>query len=863
MASVSDQPLAPSEKMESIGINLCSTAARVAYCGEDGKVFDHKLGESLIPPSILLPKLAGEPPRLDFQWPSHARGSGQIWPPEAVLSEDSGVGRLPLCYALAALTQESAGQESSWIWEIKGSTRRLALSSAVGFGAAAILERSPAQQRQAMAVVTIPNSLTGNQQQAIIDICRRRGSKVTLLWRPVAASLAWCARNTDRLITMKPKQDHALGAVVSVHIGLDSIEVACMDIVPRKHAGNWYFLPARGRPHGKPLPGLFHACEAVAERHLNDRSEMSPSNVWHLMWSTPWMNNTLRTLRRSELNASEASPRPKGASDRLLTHWEQCYSGLADGRTSTFSALSRAIIPVFPTGQEIGNWLSNIRSQIEGRKLIGGIVTGPFAALSRRKGLLADLWLEKLKCRSVPALIEGRDMELGVLARAAALHGVRLRRGLPTYLDTLPRVKILVSSRRGPEWLDLLREDDGYVDGGMEFSRSRVGMGALSIAAGHDQLEFDMGHEEHPTVRTHTTSLPVRHKTDVQVALSVSIRPAQGNARIEIEPVEPGALGGSRVFFDWKRMEDTGKTPRERLEEQPLVCPNVTFREQSTSRWRSVSKLLEYYSELKSFESRLREIDDIRTELRRSEAPGVYRYAVNSDGEVLNRQDVLTTFVETALADLDRAGDSKDGLRITRALAYSCTSNPRFQNYLASRITAWKTDLKSAQLLAIGRCLRDSSSIATFLRVFLERLSYGHDGTNIWVGSLSDLIRFREEALLAVDSSQCYSAVSELADIFEELLVTRERRFRPFVFRNVCVSIVYLLRRRSYDDSFLDPNEQLATHVKGLFRRAQELALNGQIRPIGGLVDVHEEMQRLIDYIDRRGRGIINMAEID
>ena len=460
-------------------------------------------------------------------------------------------------------------------------------------------------------------------------------------------------------------------------------------------------------------------------------------------------------------------------------------------------------------------------------------------------------------------MIEGKNVRTGLLARAASTHGMRLSQGFPTYLDTLPRVKILVSGPRGPVWLDLLREDDGYVDGGAEFSRPEVGKGLLSIRAGRRELEFDMSHEEHPTVRTHTTSLPSQYDTDVPVSLSVSVRPAQGNARIQIDPFEPGALGAGCVLFDWRRMEDTGKTPQERLDEQPRSYPSVTSRVQSLRMWRRVSPTLRRFCSLQSCTARLREIKDIGNRLNTKEAPQIYRYAVNSEGCVAFEQILLDRFVEIATADLDRRLDSEERASVIRSLAYSWTSSSTFQKYILRLLGYANTDLNRWHLLAIGRCLRGRNDIHVFLKTLAKRLKHSHERSFHWLVALSDLLKLREEALASVDTGLCYTMLRELDAIFEPLVAGRGTGFRQYIGRYVCVSIVYMLRRRAYDPDFLDPDEPLALHIKDLFRKLQHLIREGYVRPFGGMVNIEDEIQRFIDYIDRRGRGIISMAEVD
>ena len=76
-----------------------------------------------------------------------------------------------------------------------------------------------------------------------------------------------------------------------------------------------------------------------------------------------------------------------------------------------------------------------------------------------------------------------------------------------------------------------------------------------------------------------------------------------------------------------------------------------------------------------------------------------------------------------------------------------------------------------------------------------------------------------------------------------------------YIFRNTGLIIVYLLRRRSFDDNYMDPESQIAKKTKTAFNSAIRDSQAGRLRLIGGMVDLAQQLQLMIDYIDRRGRG--------
>jgi len=81
------------------------------------------------------------------------------------------------------------------------------------------------------------------------------------------------------------------------------------------------------------------------------------------------------------------------------------------------------------------------------------------------------------------------------------------------------------------------------------------------------------------------------------------------------------------------------------------------------------------------------------------------------------------------------------------------------------------------------------------------------------------------------------------------------------LFRLVCLVIVYTLRRRAFDDSFLDPQSNLALRIKESFRIARASAKTGRLSLMGGSIDLSQQLQLIIDYIDRQGKGQLLIGE--
>lgn len=154
-------------------------------------------------------------------------------------------------------------------------------------------------------------------------------------------------------------------------------------------------------------------------------------------------------------------------------------------------------------------------------------------------------------------------------------------------------------------------------------------------------------------------------------------------------------------------------------------------------------------------------------------------------------------------------------------------------------------------VVAAGKCFRDPDHIAAFVEAFL----YGNGinaSDNAWWKALSEILRFRGNATQNISSDRCLKLI-ELAGKHFEML--RKSRSGGEYFRLVCLVIVYTLRRRAYDDTFLDPEGEIAIWIKEQFREARADVKSGRLTLMGGSVDLSQQLQLIIDYVDRKGRG--------
>jgi hypothetical protein len=144
------------------------------------------------------------------------------------MDETSGCGRFPLAFAWPMLLH---GGERRWRWEPNRSEEARASSS----GARRVPGASDIPPAEAIAAVwasvtartfdgagpealVVPNTLAETQQDALLrEVHHRTGRRPELVWRPVAAALAWCVTHGEALV--HDGASGSVGRLLTLHCG--------------------------------------------------------------------------------------------------------------------------------------------------------------------------------------------------------------------------------------------------------------------------------------------------------------------------------------------------------------------------------------------------------------------------------------------------------------------------------------------------------------------------------------------------------------------------------------------------------------------------------------------------------------------
>ena len=531
-----------------------------------------------IAPAAVLPRFAGEPLRADLLWPPQARGTGEVWPPEATIEPGQTTGRFPLAYAWHMLATRQ-----HWSWNTEGRATQITAADAIAQVVSAAAKQqggshsasSSAHEASTPIALIVPNHLCELAQQELLDVAWSQQLNLALLPRPIAAAMAWCDQYAQELEADASLDGRSIGSIAVLHFGLDMWEVTTVDIIAKMINGKVHFLPARRRNPIEPLPSYgVELMHRLAIRSLEmSYQQMSAARVWELVWCTPWLKAALSLLGDGhEPFPSVVALAKHARSGEFLK--QQCRQATQRifRAGEPIPGLLRQCLGKTPQFTDIRDWFAARKLEAPAEGFLGAVITGPLANVPCDKDAVGIHHLQKIWAKPVRVMIEGVTTPQGLLARSAGWHADFLRKSavesegklVPTYLESLPRIRIAATVERQPTWVDLLEEAPPFVAGGIAMKRPEPLTG-FPIKADTTRFKIAMHHEDWPTVRIATAPLPQVLSQAEPVTLHATLRASHGFPIIELVPVHEGLFGRHRVLVDMRTMKDTGKKPDEFL----------------------------------------------------------------------------------------------------------------------------------------------------------------------------------------------------------------------------------------------------------------------------------------------------------
>ena len=241
--------------------------------------------------------------------------SGLSWPPEAQVSLERSLHRVPVSWAWRLLVD--AGDKSVR-WSV-GRDGSFPLPRILATHIAGCLRE--AGNAWDSVVIAIPNELDEFGQDGFLRALRDlkiqgfQQEKVRLIWRPVAAALAWLEHTQDALLGDIPPDDF----IIVVHLGPD-----CMEFVPfrlkRSPRDKRYVVPLREPPTANKCPtkSFLVKCSPVLRTIVCHICDTSPStsgavSVRYVRTLTESQRHTLETLMKHD-----PSPRARARAHSIL-----------------------------------------------------------------------------------------------------------------------------------------------------------------------------------------------------------------------------------------------------------------------------------------------------------------------------------------------------------------------------------------------------------------------------------------------------------------------------------------------------------------------------------------------------------------
>ncbi|MBI4882237.1 MAG: hypothetical protein HY812_21630 [Planctomycetes bacterium] len=841
----------------------------------------------LIPPAVLVPRLRGERALFSDSLPLPVRGSGLAWPPSAALDADGHAARAPLAWAWESLSSDSKDP-----WSFRPADQEpqtIAAADAVACAVKSLLAEQVATDHSGQACLVIPNDLSEGAQQAILDSSYVHDIDLLFLWRPVAAALEWCLRlpasAAQALIDgaqRKGDESTRLGRLLCVHLGLDGFECTSLDLVGTKSHGTW-IQPARGKCRMRSRPELSKGLvDAVIRAALQVAGpEPDREDHWRALWCSPLLPAAL-TGNQGAPQHLDQQYQALGFSPELPAAFcEQLQGALlyVTGRSSTDSTGQLQVIR-----QELSEWTDAVRSEIAERQTTAVVVSGELAAAGLESDTcLGRALLDDLGCdTSGFILIEGTpELPHGALARGAAVFLDRRARGEPTYLDTLPRMESVVLVSGEPTWVDLLTQEDQYVDGGRTWIRE-PDFGPVEVRGGEERLDLDVWMESDDAVHGVSYALPVTPEQPVPASLRVSMHPARGNARIELVPREPKALGRRRIYLDWTTARRRKETREELLETIARPFPPLEPRAAHRGMWQGADPSLLHQRSPAALMTRVVNLgitqvngnEAVLDPLRKAfvarnvagdpfftRPQGRLIRAVSSDGQ-LAAAVLGSQILEGLIAQVEKflSGGNRLDPNLAAILGYCSADGPGIRALLAKLSAGvWQQRgiPRNFHLTFLGNCLRCLDSIQAFSERLLRDLRADeHALKEKELKALALVLMYRDDALRNVDTTTCEGLFRQATIRFRHQL--RELKL-SFTARAALQCMAFLLRRRRYASDFLNPSSEPAKEAKQLLEDA--IVLGPALKVIGGFVDIPRVMRTIMDYIDRRGVGRVSLID--
>lgn len=414
----------------------------------------------------------------------------------------------------------------------------------------------------------------------------------------------------------------------------------------------------------------------------------------------------------------------------------------------------------------------------------------------------------------------------------AAVAAAGLGTDLPTWLEMVDQLDLYYNSRnvRGDlesAWKPVLVPR--LVKAGLEYRNPEPTTG-LKLQAGRSTVQITIRRpgEDGRMIYRRVTSTPGRtNEADIPLEIDVVAHPGQGFALVKIHSKETGVFDS---HLDWQKMEPCGEPKPPLLGYIPVAAEiraDAELWRRAEADLAGLALALEGNQPPEDVEFLARDanrkicrLTAIRTDLSNTASPSSdsLRYLIRA----LDRNGHPPTKAgEPLMARLRRAGvhwlvthrrHSGGAKWLVRHFGWWHLGCPDvLRTETVTRLTSTPALCSAIDLHLAGLALQTPAHLAAFFRAYLEVMPQCNS-PNAWLRAFRNLIKFNEHALQAVTpivAERLYAAtLARLIWAFENS--------RPQIAQNCVEALLYCLKRRRYEETFVGPGS-------GLYRRTIEL----------------------------------------
>ena len=816
---------------------------------EDGETFVQDKRTNALP-AVLLPEYRHESPCLVSDDPLSRKGLGFPWPRESQIPVGAsgqwknGIGRIPLRTCLSNV--KATGDADEWkIIDSQISWKPFAAASALTFDNAKLLKYLFAKLKDAeQCCFVIPEGFGESAQQTLLETFP---DKTFLIPRSIALAMKWCADHYKEYqhLSVLSANGESLGHLICASLGFGEWEISLIEILAIRHNNSVYLVPVYDPAiNGQ---GLNFCGIALCEKMLPPQKDISTEQVvWMNLNHSNWFENILQG--KNELSTSamrQIESVLNGVSSSTIPFFRlDCMQGLREKHITKHSVAlslresiirqkaqlknvrnilgiaaggSFAQIPVNPPLPPVPANNAYMRMDINILSRYLHIETAKKAYEYRQKyndgtktipiaSYLFSTWTD-----SYQLSLYGAD----VFAEGAALASYHIGIKLPSFRQKLIPVELYTVGRnksgdRTEKWETLVAS--GTLPAGEIYHHPKPIQG-LFIPEGKEHLELTLKRPAKDgsfLYRSVIAKIPQKTEKKEPVVISTNIRPGQGFAQVLIDSRRPGVFS---TRLDWHTMKTTTK-PELKLE----YIPEVAYIVSDYNLWNNVQYAMSTF--VQNWQNSHIIYDWNTKELLNSlnrwrmdkDSSDIFRHIgpLNSDGSIqaIRNKSLFEDFLKTLDEAWKHEYDAKIKRRLLRLAGWLYLYIPQTMLQEAEYHIAYGKP-QAIHLHIAGLTFHTEKHFTMFYKNFRRQ----YEPTAEWFRALRNMVRFRDHAL----SDEVVSK-EEINHILQ--IIIRNLTYKNGIrkYNNCIEALIYLLKRRRYDDDFLAPGAEDTQTISALLR---------------------------------------------